>query len=245
MSLSPAKSETAGAAPRKVIIVDDDRDTRELLQFTLEGQGYEVKLAANGLRLISTLHVDKPDLILLDVMMPGMDGYEVCRRLKADLRTREIPVIFLTARSDVEDERHGLELGAVDYITKPFSPVIVLARVKTHLALKAATDYLRTKNFFLTHEVLRRNEEIERLHSGISVQEIDLNLLTEVVKQLNGLLDSRDSESLACFVNHEDLLRAAFPTHIEEIRNAMCTHNYSLALGLLENAGAPWGIEIP
>lgn len=228
-----------------ILVVDDTAENLFLLNDLLKDL-YKVKVTTNGSHAIRIATGDSPpDLILLDVMMPGMDGYEVCRRLKADLRTREIPVIFLTARSDVEDERHGLELGAVDYITKPFSPVIVLARVKTHLALKAATDYLRTKNFFLTHEVLRRNEEIERLHSGISVQEIDLNLLTEVVKQLNGLLDSRDSESLACFVNHEDLLRAAFPTHIEEIRNAMCTHNYSLALGLLENAGAPWGIEIP
>lgn len=228
-----------------ILVVDDTAENLFLLNDLLKDL-YKVKVTTNGSHAIRIATGDSPpDLILLDVMMPRMDGYEVCRRLKADLRTREIPVIFLTARSDVEDERHGLELGAVDYITKPFSPVIVLARVKTHLALKAATDYLRTKNFFLTHEVLRRNEEIERLHSGISVQEIDLNLLTEVVKQLNGLLDSRDSESLACFVNHEDLLRAAFPTHIEEIRNAMCTHNYSLALGLLENAGAPWGIEIP
>lgn len=228
-----------------ILVVDDTAENLFLLNDLLKDL-YRVKVTTNGSHAIRIATGDSPpDLILLDVMMPGMDGYEVCRRLKADLRTREIPVIFLTARSDVEDERHGLELGAVDYITKPFSPVIVLARVKTHLALKAATDYLRTKNFFLTHEVLRRNEEIERLHSGISVQEIDLNMLTEVVKQLNGLLDSRDSESLACFVNHEDLLRAAFPTHIEEIRNAMCTHNYSLALGLLENAGAPWGIEIP
>lgn len=228
-----------------ILVVDDTAENLFLLNDLLKDL-YRVKVTTNGSHAIRIATGDSPpDLILLDVMMPRMDGYEVCRRLKADLRTREIPVIFLTARSDVEDERHGLELGAVDYITKPFSPVIVLARVKTHLALKAATDYLRTKNFFLTHEVLRRNEEIERLHSGISVQEIDLNLLTEVVKQLNGLLDSRDSESLACFVNHEDLLRAAFPTHIEEIRNAMCTHNYSLALGLLENAGAPWGIEIP
>ncbi len=228
-----------------ILVVDDTAENLFLLNDLLKDL-YKVKVTTNGSHAIRIATGDSPpDLILLDVMMPRMDGYEVCRRLKADLRTREIPVIFLTARSDVEDERHGLELGAVDYITKPFSPVIVLARVKTHLALKAATDYLRTKNFFLTHEVLRRNEEIERLHSGISVQEIDLNMLTEVVKQLNGLLDSRDSESLACFVNHEDLLRAAFPTHIEEIRNAMCTHNYSLALGLLENAGAPWGIEIP
>jgi class 3 adenylate cyclase len=84
-----------------------------------------------------------PDLILLDVMMPGMDGYEICRRLKANERTRDIPVIFVTARGEVEDEALGFALGAVDYITKPISPAIVRARVKTHLLLKLAREKLQ------------------------------------------------------------------------------------------------------
>ena len=227
-----------------ILVVDDTPDNLFLLNGLLRDL-YRVKVTTNGSHAIKIATGDSPpDLILLDVMMPGMDGYEVCRRLKADLRTQEIPVIFLTAKSDIEDEHYGLELGAVDYITKPFSPVIVLARVKTHLALKAAADYLRTKNFFLSHEVLRRNQEIEKLNAGISVREIDLSLLTEVVHQLGELLNTCDTESLACFVNYEDLLHAAFPKHIEGIRNAMCTHNYNLAVSLLKNAGEHWGIEI-
>ena len=102
----------------------------------------------------------QPDLILLDIMMPVMDGYEVCRRLKADAATRDIPVVFLTAKADVEDEKRGLELGAVDYITKPISPPVVLARVKIHLALKAHADFLRDKSDFLEAEVSKRTREV-------------------------------------------------------------------------------------
>jgi len=98
--------------------------------------------------------------VLLDIMMPEMDGYEVCRRLKADAATREIPVIFLTAKTQVEDESRGFEVGCVDYITKPISPPIVLARVRTHLALKAAADFLRDKNEYLAAEVARRTKQI-------------------------------------------------------------------------------------
>jgi putative two-component system response regulator len=96
-----------------------------------------VKVAPNGARALKIAQSDKaPDLILLDVMMPDMDGYEVCRRLKADPVPAEIPVIFLTAKTEREDEQMGFDLGAVDYITKPVSPPIVLARVQTHLTLK-------------------------------------------------------------------------------------------------------------
>ena len=130
MSLSPAKSETAGAAPRKVIIVDDDRDTRELLQFTLEGQGYEVKLAANGLRLISTLHVDKPDLILLDVMMSWIDGFELCQAIKQNSEFRDIPVVFISGRTAQADTDRGYQVGCVDYFTTPLDRGRLLSRVR-------------------------------------------------------------------------------------------------------------------
>lgn len=118
-----------------VLVVDDTPENIELLDGILSTQ-YRVKVATNGERTLQIARSDEPPhLILLDVMMPGMDGYEVCRKLKEDPRTRRIPVIFITARSDMEDERRGLQVGAVDYITKPISPPIVEARVATHLAL--------------------------------------------------------------------------------------------------------------
>lgn len=117
-----------------VLVVDDTPENIDVLVGTLK-DNYHVKAAINGEMALKIVETSPPDIILLDIMMPGIDGYEVCRRLKADYTTRHIPVIFITAKIGVEDEIMGLELGAVDYITKPISPPIVKARVQTHLAL--------------------------------------------------------------------------------------------------------------
>lgn len=149
------------AAPKSTILVVDDTPSNLSLMIRLLQGDYTVRLANNGenaLRIAAA--ASPPDLILLDIMMPEMDGYEVCRRLKANPHTREIPVIFLTACVEVEDERLGLELGAVDYITKPLSPPIMMARVKTHLTLKALADTLRLRNEDLEFEVAARTREI-------------------------------------------------------------------------------------
>ena len=119
-----------------VLVVDDAPENVDLLDGVLN-QDYKIKVAINGEKALKIAGSENPpDIILLDIEMPGMDGYEVCRRLKADPQTRDIPIIFVTAKSDESDETKGLEIGAVDYITKPFSPSIILARIKTHLTLK-------------------------------------------------------------------------------------------------------------
>lgn len=126
-----------------ILVVDDLPDNLALMNSLLK-EYYKVKVASGGDKALEIAASDAPpDIILLDIMMPGMDGHEVCSRLKRDPRTMDIPVIFLTARSEEEDEQKGLMLGAVDYITKPISPPIVLARVKNHLALKASHDLIR------------------------------------------------------------------------------------------------------
>jgi adenylate cyclase len=138
-----------------VLIVDDAPDNLALMSSLLKDI-YKTKVALNGEKALQiAASQDPPDLILLDVMMPGIDGYEVCRRLKENKATSEIPVIFLTAKAEVEDEQKGLELGAVDYITKPISPPIVLARVKNHLMLQSAREYLKEKNKFLENTFSR------------------------------------------------------------------------------------------
>ncbi|EME68851.1 response regulator [Paramagnetospirillum caucaseum] len=143
-----------------ILVVDDTPDNLAVLSSLLKDD-YRVKAASNGEKALRIAASDNPpDLILLDIMMPGLDGYEVCQRLKADLRTVHIPVIFLTAKVEIDAEKKGLELGAVDYIAKPISPPIVLARVKTHLKLKAAADFLRDKNDFLEAEVAKRTGEV-------------------------------------------------------------------------------------
>lgn len=125
----------------KLLLVDDVRANLLLLAKVL-GQEYDCRLMTDGASALEQAFTDSPDLILLDVLMPGLDGYEVCRRLKQDPRTAHIPVIFLTNLSEEEDEKAGLEAGAIDYIAKPFRLPIVKARVRNHLELKRRGDLL-------------------------------------------------------------------------------------------------------
>jgi putative two-component system response regulator len=150
----------SGARKYKILVVDDTADNLALMAGLLKDR-YRVILANNGEKALKFAHDEEPpDLILLDIMMPGISGTEVCTSLKTDPATRDIPVIFLTSMSATEDERRGLELGAVDFITKPVNPPIVLARIETHLKLKLAADFLRDKNSFLEDEVARRSREL-------------------------------------------------------------------------------------
>lgn len=124
------------ARPR-IIIVDDDRDTREMLTMALDLEGFAVGQAANGLRLISAMHVDRPDVILLDVMMSWIDGFELCRAIKKNPTFADIPVIFISARKSAEDERTGLAAGAVAYFSKPIDMDGLVARIRELLGERA------------------------------------------------------------------------------------------------------------
>ncbi|HNZ02892.1 MAG TPA: response regulator transcription factor [Myxococcota bacterium] len=117
----------------RLLVVDDEEDILELLRYNLEREGYSVVTALSGEEAVDRARSDAPDLILLDLMLPGMNGLDVCRILSRDERTQSIPIIILTARAEEADIVAGLELGADDYISKPFSPRVVLARVKTVL----------------------------------------------------------------------------------------------------------------
>lgn len=165
-----------------VLVVDDTPANLSLMTGLLRDI-YKVKAAIDGEKALRIAQSDAPpDLILLDIMMPGMDGYEVCRRLQANPVTRDIPIIFLTAKAGIEDEKMGLELGAVDYITKPISPPIVLARVRNHLALKASADFLRNKADFLEAEVVRRTAEV------MAIQDV-------TIMAMASLAETRDSDT--------------------------------------------------
>jgi putative two-component system response regulator len=165
-----------------VLIVDDASENIALMSAVLK-ESYRTLAARDGRTALQLCTRDgQPDLILLDVMMPGMDGYEVCRLLKENPKTAEIPVIFITARSDTEDEQRGLDLGAVDYITKPISPPILAARVRTHLRLKSARDFLRDKSQYLEEEVLRRTRQVNAIQDATMVA-------------LGSLAETRDNET--------------------------------------------------
>ncbi|MGE0875456.1 MAG: two-component system response regulator [Burkholderiales bacterium] len=167
---------------RSILVVDDTPENLQLMNGLLKDD-YKVKVANGGERALKlAAQLPRPDLILLDIMMPEMDGYEVCRRLKADEATADIPVIFLTAKTQVEDEQMGFDTGCVDYITKPVSPPILMARVKTHLTLKEAADFLRDKNAYLEAEVQRRTQEL-----GV-VQDV-------TIMAMASLAETRDNET--------------------------------------------------
>jgi len=165
-----------------ILVVDDTPDNLTLMSSLLKDD-YKVKVANSGEKALKIAASDSPpDMILLDIMMPGMDGYEVCQKLKRDPRTMNIPVIFLTAKAEEEDEKKGLELGAVDYITKPISPPIVMARVKNHLALKVMADFLRDQNDFLELEVAKRTREV------MAIQDV-------TILAMASLAETRDTET--------------------------------------------------
>lgn len=165
-----------------VLIVDDDPGSIQILSRLLMPE-YGVRVAKNGEKALEIiLSEERPDLILLDVMMPGMDGYEVCRRIKCNPETQDIPVIFLTAKSKTRDEEMGFDLGAVDYMTKPVSPSVALARVATHLQMKKARDFLIDKTGFMEQEIERRTKEVA-------------NIQDVTVYALSSLAETRDSET--------------------------------------------------
>ena len=174
-----------------LLIVDDTPENIEVLVEILSPE-YRTKVALTGEKAVGLCAGDgPPDLILLDVMMPGMDGYEVCRRLKVAEPTRDIPVIFVTAKTEEQDETKGLELGAVDYITKPISPAIVKARVRTHLALLTQRQQIE--------ESYVRLQELESLRdnlTGMIVHDMRSPLMAIMggVQLLSEKLDEADED---------------------------------------------------
>ncbi len=165
----------------KILLVDDIGNNLKLLRSILRNN-YDLFFAKNGEDALSLAKTYSPDLILLDIMMPGMDGYEVCSRLKADEKCQNIPVIFVTSKGLAEDETMGFNLGAVDYITKPVSAPVVQARVRTHLQLAQAKKKLASQNLQLEKKVRERTEELHRTR-------------LEIIRRLGRAAEYRDNET--------------------------------------------------
>ena len=187
----------------KVLIVDDTPENIDVLGEILKPY-YKCSVALDGEKALAIARSDSPpDLVFLDVMMPGMDGYEVCRRLKDGADTREIPVIFVTAKSEEQDETRGFELGAVDYITKPVSPPLVLARAKAHLDLAIATRALQHQNVILEEKVVQRTREIQ-ITQDVTIQ------------ALASLAETRDNET-GCHIRRTQ-------NYVRELAQTLTTH---------------------
>jgi DNA-binding response OmpR family regulator len=174
----------------KILVVDDVIKNIELLGSVLGRAGYAVSYAMDGAKALEMAFSERFDLILLDVMMPGMDGFEVCRGLKRNPDTEGIPVLFLTAKSEQSDIVRGLEEGAVDYLTKPFNPAELLARVKTHMALqRAKADLERTKA-----ELERNNQDLERLLEENQMALSEIKILRGILPICSSCKKIRDDE---------------------------------------------------
>jgi two-component system phosphate regulon response regulator PhoB len=156
-------------ANEKIVVVDDEENIQELVQYNLERNGYEVTCVATGEEALEAVRSVRPDLVILDLMLPGIDGFEVCRVFKGDSKTEHIPIIMLTAKGEESDVVTGLELGAEDYIVKPFSPKVLLARVRTVLRRRAREpvgddDVIKIKDLTIhpgRREVLIKGKQIQ------------------------------------------------------------------------------------
>ena len=164
-SLTPPSA--APVRPATLLLVDDVPENLDLLIDTLRGAGHEIRVAESGERALKQLPHINPDLVLLDVMLPGLSGFETCRRLKADPRWRDVPVLFVTALTDVAEKVRGFEAGGIDYLTKPFHPQEALARVTAHLQLAALRRELERKNAELAEENAFRLETERQLQESL------------------------------------------------------------------------------
>jgi DNA-binding response OmpR family regulator len=191
-----AESPSMEKSSRPCVLIVDDSVEHTLLLHNLLREEYVTMVAPNGTRALELASASPPpDLVLLDVVMPGPDGYDTCRRLKQSTATADIPVIFITGHTSDLDEEQGLSVGGADYITKPFAPAVVRARLRTHLALKETNDRLRRQSSLMEEEVRRRTAQLLKGN--------DLTL-----RAIASIVEARDNESGAHILRTQHTLRA-------------------------------------
>ncbi len=176
-----------------ILLVDDNRNNLRSLAGILSNNGYTVRPTGSGAMALAAIAAKSPDLILLDIRMPVMDGYEVCERLKADEKTREIPVIFISAMDDITEKVKGFSLGAVDYITKPFQEEEVLARIGIHLSMRRLQKELAEKNDHLKREIAERvqiQEKMIQTEKMLSVGRLATGMAHELNNPLAGMVQN-------------------------------------------------------
>lgn len=226
----------------KILVVDDEEHIQELLKFNLESSGYKVYCSGSGNDALKLVKTEKPDLILLDVMLPGMDGYDVCKEIRKDNSISNLPIIMITAKSEELDKILGLELGADDYLTKPFSLRELMARVKAVLRRTAIMPMDKSYKFdniivdFEKHEVTKEGERIELTLKEFEVLEILIKNKGRVITR-DFLLDKvwgyeyiGETRTVDVHIRHlrqkiEDDDKS--PRYIETIRGVGYRFNYS------------------
>ncbi len=218
----------------KILLVDDTKINIDILVQTLKDK-YKLGVALDGQKALQYVKSHKVDLILLDILMPEMDGFEVCRKLKENPVTQKIPIIFITAVGDLDHKTKGFELGAVDYITKPFDITEVQARIKTHLMLKNALEALESQNTILDEKVKERTRELE-------------DAQIEIIERLSTAAEFRDEETgnhvkrmsnyckllaLACGLSEEESAMIALASTMHDLGKIGVPDNILLKPGKL------------
>ncbi len=176
-------------ATHKILIIDDSPKNIQVVANFLQNEGYDLSFASDGVEALQILAKEKFDLILLDVIMPEIDGFEVCRKLSTDPEYKDIPILFLTVKTDPESIVKGFESGGVDYITKPFNPYELLARIKTHLRLRSIQNQLKNNNDKLIEEMALRHKTERQLKNLNAELEYKVSERTKHIYKLANIID--------------------------------------------------------
>ena len=204
----------------RILVIDDEKDIVKLLQYNLEKEGYQVLSALTGEEGFETARSKNPDLVILDLMLPGMDGLEVCRLLKSDRQTRRIPILMLTAKGSEIDQVVGLELGAADYMSKPFSVKILLARVKNIFrgqgAEKNETAVLKARGIALDRE----RHHVSVLGKPVVLTKLEFKILAFLMEN-RGKVFSRDKILDGVWQGESFVVDRSVDAHVKSIRQKL------------------------
>lgn len=210
------------ATPNNILIVDDTPENLTVLSRMLEQHGYQVRPALNGQVALKAISKALPDLILLDIVMPGINGYDLCRQIKADQRTHDIPIIFISALDQVMDKVKAFAAGGIDYVTKPFQAEEVLARIHTHLSLRNMQRQLQDQNLALQQEIENRKKMEAQIKAALKEREVLLHELHHRTENSMNVISSmlklqastvRDQQVLRIFTDFDTRIKTIALVH--------------------------------